>query len=60
MESKKLGKWLKEPIDGDRWMYYTACSLCGRRADSRYPYCPWCGKPMRAGELWYEGKLEKE
>lgn len=61
MASKKLGRWLKEPIDGDRDWYYIACSFCGKRAvDIRYRFCPWCGKTMESGKLWLGDTLEEE
>ena len=41
----KHGHWVwKKPSDDCR------CSNCGKIADQKYPYCPWCGADMRGDE----------
>lgn len=50
---KGAGRWMKQNIDGDRYMFRTRCSCCGGCGSERYKWCPWCGGLMRAGELWY-------
>ena len=41
----KHGHWVwKKPSDDCR------CSNCGKIADQKYPYCPWCGARMAEGE----------
>lgn len=41
----KHGHWVwKKPSDDCR------CSNCGKIADQKYPYCPWCGARMKGEE----------
>ena len=35
---------------------YFKCSKCGGETNNPYPYCPWCGRPMKGIKGKEEGK----
>ena len=42
------GRW--EPVDHDGSWRVDGCSVCGKRSEYMYNYCPYCGSQMDGGD----------